>query len=69
MFGAAPPTQDLERPRGPLPRGTLEIWPLVTAGALLLLVVEWLVYLQVGGGGRGWPGRREKGSPPLAGAR
>ncbi len=68
--GAAPPTQDLERPRGPLPRGTLEIWPLVAAGALLLLVAEWLVYLQVGGGGgRGWPRRRDGGSPPLVEAR
>ena len=44
--GAAPLTQEADRPRGLLPRGTLEIWPWLVALALALLAAEWLVYLR-----------------------
>ncbi len=44
--GAAPLVQEAERPRGVLPRGTLEIWPWLVALALAALAVEWLVYLR-----------------------
>lgn len=44
--GAAPVLQDPEKPRGPLPRGTLELWPYAAAAALLLLGLEWLVFLR-----------------------
>src|SRR5207249_3215996 len=29
---------------GPAPRGALELWPWLAAGALLLLLAEWLLY-------------------------
>jgi Ca-activated chloride channel homolog len=44
--GAAPLIQEAERPRGVLPRGTLEIWPWLAAAALIALVAEWFVYLR-----------------------
>jgi Ca-activated chloride channel family protein len=44
--GAAPLIQDVERSRGVLPRGTLEIWPWLIAVALVALVAEWFVYLR-----------------------
>jgi hypothetical protein len=44
--GAAPVTQEAEKPSRPLPRGILEIWPWLVALALGLLAVEWLVYLR-----------------------
>jgi Ca-activated chloride channel family protein len=44
--GAAPLIQDVERPRGVLPRGTLEIWPWLVGAALVVLVAEWFVYLR-----------------------
>lgn len=44
--GAAPVVQeDDSHPRGPLPRGTLEIWPWLIAAGLVMLVAEWIVYL------------------------
>jgi len=43
--GAGPFVQPLDRPAGPLPRGTLEIWPYLVAAAIVVLVLEWLVYL------------------------
>jgi hypothetical protein len=44
--GAAPPTQGVGQPRGPLPRGTLEIWPWLAGAGLALLAVEWILYLR-----------------------
>jgi VWA domain-containing protein/aerotolerance regulator-like protein len=44
--GAAPLVQEADRPRGALPRGTLEIWPWLIAAGLVVLAVEWLVYLR-----------------------
>ena len=44
--GAAPLTQEGDRPRGLLPRGTLELWPWFVGLALLLLGAEWVVYLR-----------------------
>lgn len=43
--GAAPLTQEVEKPQGPPPRGTLEIWPWLAVAALGLLTLEWVVYL------------------------
>ncbi|MDQ6774214.1 MAG: VWA domain-containing protein [Candidatus Dormibacteraeota bacterium] len=43
--GAAPLVQEQPAPGGPLPRGTLEVWPWLAAAALALLALEWLVYL------------------------
>ena len=43
--GAAPFLQPLDKPPGAPPRGTLEIWPFLVAAGLVLLVIEWLVYL------------------------
>src|SRR5207237_1140751 len=42
--GAAPPTQAVDQPRGPLPRGTLEIWPWLAGIGLGLLALEWVLY-------------------------
>jgi hypothetical protein len=44
--GAAPLIQAADQPHGVLPRGTLEIWPWLIAGALVVLVAEWFVYLR-----------------------
>jgi hypothetical protein len=44
--GAAPVTQEAAKPSGPLPRGTLEIWPWLAAAALVLAGAEWLIYLR-----------------------
>jgi Ca-activated chloride channel family protein len=44
--GAAPLVQEADRPRGALPRGTLEIWPWLIAAGLVVLAVEWLVWLR-----------------------
>jgi Ca-activated chloride channel family protein len=44
--GAAPLVQEADRPRGVLPRGTLEIWPWLIAAGLGVFVVEWFVYLR-----------------------
>jgi hypothetical protein len=44
--GAAPPTQGVDQPRGPLPRGTLEIWPWLAGIGLGLLALEWVLYLR-----------------------
>src|SRR5262249_34687873 len=44
--GAAPLIQATDQPRGPVPRGTLEIWPWLVVGGLVLLVAEWFVYLR-----------------------
>lgn len=44
--GAAPVTEAPDRPQGKLLRGTLEVWPYIAAAALLLLVLEWLVFLR-----------------------
>jgi hypothetical protein len=44
--GAAPVTQEAAKPSGPLPRGTLEIWPWLAAVALALAGAEWLIYLR-----------------------
>jgi Ca-activated chloride channel family protein len=44
--GAAPLIQAADQPRGPLPRGTLEIWPWLVAVGLVVLVAEWFVYLR-----------------------
>jgi hypothetical protein len=44
--GAAPLVQVSDKPRGVLPRGTLEIWPWLAAAALVLLVAEWAVFLR-----------------------
>jgi hypothetical protein len=44
--GAAPVTQQAEKARGVLPRGTIEIWPWLVGAALLLLTAEWAVYLR-----------------------
>ena len=44
--GAAPPTQAVDQPRGPLPRGTLEIWPWLAGIGLGLLALEWVLYLR-----------------------
>jgi hypothetical protein len=52
--GAAPLIQEGDRPQGVLPRGTLEIWPWLVAGALVLLVAEWFVYLAGGSPLRPW---------------
>jgi Ca-activated chloride channel family protein len=52
--GAAPLIQEADRPRGVLPRGTLEIWPWLAAAALLALVAEWFVYLRGGNPLRPW---------------
>jgi hypothetical protein len=43
--GAEPFLQPLDKPPGTLPRGTLEIWPFLVAAGVVLLVIEWLVYL------------------------
>jgi von Willebrand factor type A domain/Aerotolerance regulator N-terminal len=58
--GAAPLIQEGDRPRGVLPRGTLEIWPWLAAAALVAVVAEWIVYLQGGDPLRPWR-RREEG--------
>jgi len=52
--GAAPLIQEADRPRGVLPRGTLEIWPWLAAAALVALVAEWFVYLRGGNPLRPW---------------
>src|SRR5438309_10511658 len=44
--GAAPPTQTGDQPRGPLPRGTLELWPWLAGIGLGLLALEWVLYLR-----------------------
>jgi hypothetical protein len=44
--GAAPPIQGVDQPRGPLPRGTLEIWPWLAGIGLGLLALEWVLYLR-----------------------
>lgn len=44
--GAAPVTQEAAKPSGPLPRGTLELWPWIAAAALGLLALEWFVFLR-----------------------
>jgi Ca-activated chloride channel family protein len=44
--GTAPLTQEAEKARGILPRGTIEIWPWLVALALVLLAAEWAVYLR-----------------------
>jgi hypothetical protein len=44
--GAAPVVSVADRPRGVLPRGTLEIWPWLAAVALALVVAEWAVFLR-----------------------
>ncbi|MDQ6744375.1 MAG: VWA domain-containing protein [Candidatus Dormibacteraeota bacterium] len=44
--GAAPVTQEAEKIRGVLPRGTIEIWPWLVGAALVLLAAEWAVYLR-----------------------
>jgi Ca-activated chloride channel homolog len=44
--GAAPVVSVTDRPRGVLPRGTLEIWPWLAAAALALLVAEWAIFLR-----------------------
>jgi hypothetical protein len=44
--GTAPVTQPGEKPRGVLPRGTIEIWPWLVALAVVLLAAEWAVYLR-----------------------
>ena len=44
--GAAPLVQAAQQPAGPLPRGTLEIWPWLAGIALGLLAVEWVLYLR-----------------------
>ncbi|MBJ7599151.1 MAG: hypothetical protein DLM67_22575 [Candidatus Nephthysia bennettiae] len=44
--GAAPVTQEAQKIRGVLPRGTIEIWPWLVGAALVLLAVEWAVYLR-----------------------
>lgn len=44
--GAAPLTQEGDRPRGILPHGTLEVWPWLAGIALVVLGAEWLVYLR-----------------------
>ncbi len=44
--GAAPLIQEADRPRGALPRGTLEVWPWLAAAALVALVAEWFVFLR-----------------------
>jgi Ca-activated chloride channel homolog len=44
--GAAPVTQQAEKARGVLPRGTIEIWPWLVALAVVLLAAEWAVYLR-----------------------
>jgi hypothetical protein len=44
--GAAPPTQGVDQAGGPLPRGTLEIWPWLAGIAVGLLALEWVLYLR-----------------------
>jgi hypothetical protein len=44
--GAAPLTQPVQQPSGPLPRGTLEVWPWLAGIALGLLALEWVLYLR-----------------------
>lgn len=43
--GAAPLVQQTGGPPGPLPRGTLELWPWLVMVAIGLLALEWVVYL------------------------
>ena len=43
--GAGPFLQPPDKPPGAPPRGTLEIWPFLVAAGVVLLVIEWLVYL------------------------
>jgi hypothetical protein len=42
--GPNPVFEEDARPAGPIPRGTLELWPWLAIGALLLLAGEWLVF-------------------------
>ena len=42
--GPAPTVQESTRSTGPVPRGTLELWPWLALGALLLLAGEWVVF-------------------------
>lgn len=42
--GPAPTIQETGRPTGPVPRGTLELWPWVALAALVLLAGEWVVF-------------------------
>jgi Ca-activated chloride channel homolog len=44
--GAAPLTQGGNQQPGPLPRGTLEVWPWLVAAAVGLLALEWVLYLR-----------------------
>jgi Ca-activated chloride channel family protein len=44
--GAAPLTQGGNQQQGPLPRGTLEVWPWLVAAAVGLLALEWVLYLR-----------------------
>ena len=46
--GTAPVTQEAARPKGPPLRGTLELWPWLAGLGLVLLTVEWLVFLRPG---------------------
>jgi len=43
--GAGPFLQPPDKPPGAPPRGTLEIWPFLVAAGIVLLLIEWLVYL------------------------
>jgi hypothetical protein len=44
--GAKPLVLEGDRPKGVLPRGTLEIWMVLAAAGLVVFVVEWFVYLR-----------------------
>ncbi|MBO0681806.1 MAG: VWA domain-containing protein [Candidatus Dormibacteraeota bacterium] len=44
--GAAPLVQGGSQPLGPLPRGTLELWPWLVGAGLALLALEWVLYLR-----------------------
>jgi len=43
--GAGPFLQPPDKPPAAPPRGTLEIWPFLVAAGIVLLLIEWLVYL------------------------
>jgi hypothetical protein len=43
---AAIPFEEDRSQQAPAPRGTLELWPWLVGGVLVLVVAEWLVYLR-----------------------
>ena len=43
---AAIPFEEDKSQQPPAPRGTLELWPWLVGGVLVLVVAEWLIYLR-----------------------